>query len=269
MRILLLFMTILYLPITQAQTHNIHVQIESCNVAMTGTLGMQNDVLTIQPLTPNKTYVIDAQQQLSVDGQAIALTTEQQALLDSYYFNIKSAIPMGVEMAAQGLELANTAVNEIFGELLGPDDEMIVKLNELIAQIKDGVAASIYAPDGSIYIDPDQTQQREWLDPQWQTEFDAVIEETIEKYMWKIIVALGKAMLMGNETGLFGNMDPDAISHMIERKLAGNAKALGENSAIFCDIIEAAHDSENALIKTVPEFAGYNFVEFSTVKPQS
>jgi len=266
--IALLFTVAVLTPTVQANTS---MHIEGCDMSMRGTLGMQNDILTIRPSSNNKTYVIDAEQNLSVDGQIMALNQEQQAVIESYYYNVRSAIPMGVEMAAQGLELANIAVNEVFTQLLGPEDDMIIKLNELIAQIKTKVESSIYAPDGSIYIDPNASNQDDWTDPQWQAEFDAALEETVQDFMGKILIAMGKAMLFGDGETLFEDFNPDALGQVIEEKMEANGNVLAETSTMFCEIVRAAEENETRLAALIPEYADYNFitVEANTEKLQA
>ena len=255
--IALLWSVVLLATPVQANTS---MHIEGCEMAMRGTLGMQNDILTIRPATDSKTYVIDAEQNLSIDGKAVPLNQEQQAVIESYYYNVRSAIPMGVEMAAQGLELANIAVNEVFTQLLGPQDDMVVKLNELIAQIKTKVESSIYAPDGSIFIDPNASNQDDWTDPQWHAEFDAVLEETIQDFMGTILIAMGKALLFGDGEPLFEDFNPDALGQVIEEKMAANGNALAETSTVFCEIVRAAEANETSLATLIPEYADYNFI---------
>lgn len=81
-----------------ANNNGINVQVDSCSMDLNGTLGFQNEVLTLT--TPELTVVIDEKQNLSVNEQSVPLNKQQRAAVESYYYNLKAAIPIGVEFAA-------------------------------------------------------------------------------------------------------------------------------------------------------------------------
>lgn len=241
-----------------AQANGINVEIEQCKMDLAGTLGFQHDVLTLT--SPEQTLVIDAQQQLTVDGTVLPLTPAQRAAVESYYYNIKAAIPIGVEFAAQGLEIANLAVNEVFAELLGPDDELIVKMNELMTNLSGTVQNSIYAPDGSIFIDPKQDSANEWASPEWEAEFADALKTAITDSMGRLFLIIGKEMLFGDGEMQADFFNPDALGQRVTDKIGLHASQFGESAELLCDIIRSADEAEVIVAQRIPELAQLNMI---------
>ena len=241
-----------------AQANGINVEIEQCKMDLAGTLGFQHDVLTLT--SPEQTLVIDAQQQLTVDGTVLPLTPSQRAAVESYYYNIKAAIPIGVEFAAQGLEIANLAVNEVFAELLGPDDELIVKMNELMTNLSGTVQNSIYAPDGSIFIDPKQDSANEWASPEWEAEFADALKTAITDSMGRLFLIIGKEMLFGDGEMQADFFNPDALGQRVTDKIGLHASQFGESAELLCDIIRSADEAEVIVAHRIPELAQLNMI---------
>ena len=241
-----------------AQANGINVEIEQCKMDLAGTLGFQHDVLTLS--SPQQTLVIDAQQQLTVDGTVLTLTPRQRAAVESYYYNIKAAIPIGVEFAAQGLEVANLAVNEVFAELLGPDDELIIKMNELMTNISGTVKSSIYAPDGSIYIDSQQDSANQWASPEWEAEFSDALKSAISDAMGRLFLGLGSEMLFGDGDMQADFFNPDAFGQRVTDKIGMHASEFGESAELLCDIIRSADAAEVIVAQRIPELAQLNMI---------
>lgn len=244
-----------------AQANGINVEIEQCKMDLAGTLGFQHDVLTLT--SPEQTIVIDAQQQLTVDGTVLPLTPSQRAAVESYYFNIKAAIPIGVEFAAQGLEIANLAVNEVFAELLGPDDELIVKMNELMTKLSGTVQNSIYAPDGSIFIDPEQNSANEWASPEWEAEFAETLKTAITDSMGRLFLIIGKEMLFGDGEMQADFFNPDALGQRVTDKIGLHASQFGESAELLCDIIRSADEAEVIVAQRIQKLAQLNMITVS------
>ena len=134
------------------EASSFHIEMSQCDVSMQGTLGIENGVMTVTT-EQRQALTIDAEQNVKIDGTKLALTASEKALAEQYYYNINAAVPMGIEIAAQGLELSNVAINDILSPLLGEDDEMIIKLNELlVVSLKD--YKTIYDPQGNLSIAP-------------------------------------------------------------------------------------------------------------------
>jgi hypothetical protein len=241
-----------------AQANGINVDIEQCKMDLAGTLGFQHDVLTLS--SAQQTLVIDAQQQLTVDGTVLTLTPEQRSAVESYYYNIKAAIPIGVEFAAQGLEIANLAVNEVFAELLGPDDELIIKMNELMTNLSGTVQNSIYAPDGSIYIDPQQDSANQWASPEWEAEFADALKSAISDSMGRLFLALGSEMLFGDGDMQADFFNPDALGQRVTDTIGMHASQFGESAELLCDIIRSADAAEVIVAQRIPELAQLNMI---------
>lgn len=253
----LLFSLMTIFP-THANNEGINVQIDSCSMELNGTLGFQNEVLTLT--SSDLTLVMDNHQNLKINDEPIDLNIEQRAAVESYYYNLKASIPIGVEFAAQGLEVTNLAINQVLAELLGPDDELITKMNELINTIEINLKRNIYAPDGSIFIDPESNTSDNWTSPEWETEFSEAIQHAITESMGRLFMAIGKEMLFGDGEGMSDLFNPDALNSRMEQKLSMHAMALGESAELLCEVLHSAEAAEQQLAQRIPKLANLNMI---------
>lgn len=245
---------------TSTLASNIQIDMSQCEVNMHGTLGIENGVMTVTT-TKGQTLTLDAEQQLSVDGKEMLLTASQQSLAEQYYYNINAAIPMGIEIAAQGLELSNVAVNDILSPLLGEDDDMIIKLNELLTGVAQGLQNDIYDAQGNLSIAPNMSGGN-WFSPEWEKDFERVLTDTIEQNMGRLMIAIGTELLFGE--GDFGleAFDPDALAQRVGDKMAHHGTQISEAMVTFCAIVEAADQAETDLANSIEVLNSFDVIQY-------
>ncbi len=257
---LLCSLLVFWTPNTIANT-NTHFATSQCDIQVRGSMAFTDEIMTITD-TRGDTLRIDANQQVEFNDEPLTLSPAQRILFEQYYYNIKAAIPMGVEMAAQGLELANVAVNDILSQLLGADDPMIIKLNELLMGIAVGLQNDIYDAEGNLSLAPQSPTNQNWFSPEWQTAFNQTLSDTIEENMGRLLLAIGSELLFGDGELGFGALDPDALAMQVEQKIAVHADELGRAAMTLCDIVAAAETAETELSQSLPELAKWNFVHY-------
>ena len=104
----------------QALAHDKNFQTNSCDMELDGHIQYYQGDLTVT-MDNGSVMSIDAQHNMTVNGEAVSLNREQKKWVGEYYDNIDMAIPMTLNIASEGLEIANVAVTEVFTELLGGD----------------------------------------------------------------------------------------------------------------------------------------------------
>ena len=255
-----LCISVLTLFSVTSKASDMHIEMSQCDVSMQGTLGIESGVMTV---TTEKGQIlsIDADQHVTLDGQAIALTSSQRALAEQYYYNINAAIPMGIEIAAQGLELSNVAINDILSPLLGEDDAMVIKLNELLTGIAKGLQNDIYDAQGNLSIAPNMTGAT-WFTPEWEQDFERVLTDTIEQNMGRLLLAIGSELLFGE--GDFGleAFDPDALAQRVGDKMAHHGTQISEAMITFCSIVETADQAETELANSVDALNTFDVIQY-------
>ena len=124
---------------------------------------------------------------MQLDGQ-------QQMWVSDYYTHIDSAIPMTLELAKDGLEIANVAVSEVFGELLG-DDDLDDEFRDMFTSLSHELDTAFYDNQGNIRIDSDNFGESGWFGDTWESEFEQQLESLITQSMGKILISVGTQML--------------------------------------------------------------------------
>ncbi|HAU25947.1 MAG TPA: hypothetical protein DCW49_01015, partial [Alteromonas australica] len=114
-----------------------------CDIELSGHIQYQPGFLTVE-MEDGGTLTIDAAHTLTINHEPISLNGEQQKWVGQYYDNIDMAIPMTLSIASEGLDLANVAVTEVFGELLGEDNGLTQDFGELFTSLEEKLAHSFY-----------------------------------------------------------------------------------------------------------------------------
>ena len=242
------------------EASSFHIEMSQCDVSMQGTLGIENGVMTVTT-EQRQALTIDAEQNVKIDGTKLALTASEKALAEQYYYNINAAVPMGIEIAAQGLELSNVAINDILSPLLGEEDEMIIKLNELLSGIAEGLQNDIYDPQGNLSIAPNMNGAN-WFTPEWEQDFERVLSDTIEQNMGRLMLAIGAELLFGE--GNFGleAFDPDTLAQRVGDKMAHHGTQISEAMVTFCAIVEAADQAETELAGNIESLNDFDVIQY-------
>ena len=135
----------------QAMAHDTHFQNDSCDVELDGHIQYYQGDLTVK-MDSGNVVKIDQYYNLTLNGQAIALDSEQQRWVTEYYDSIDMAIPMTLTIASEGLKIANVAVSEVFTELLG-DNTMNDDFQALFTSLETKLSTSFYDDAGNVRVD--------------------------------------------------------------------------------------------------------------------
>ena len=176
-----------------AFAHDSSFQNNSCDMELDGHIQYYQGDLTVQ-MDNGLVMTIDSHHNMTIDGESVSLDSEQQRWVSEYYNNIDIAIPMTLNIASEGLQIANVAVTEVFTELLG-GDQMGDDFRELFDSLETKLNTSFYDDAGNIRVDSTKFDEPGWFDESWEQEFEAQIESLISESMGRILIAVGTQML--------------------------------------------------------------------------
>jgi hypothetical protein len=225
---------------------------EHCDIQLNGNLKFENNVLTVL-LKDGREAQFIARGTVSIDGNTLPLSREQTHQAQTYYANIQDSIPTTIEIAKEAVSIANTAVVEVFGELLGHDDGLTQEFGHFFDDINYDINNQFYAADGTIFVDTTGFEEGEWVDQGWEQQFEQKIESLIAKSMGKILIAVGSEMLWGDgDADEFGKR-MENFGEELEQRLAGSTARISEQANALCKTLEYADIAENKLADKVEQ----------------
>ncbi|MDY6977505.1 MAG: DUF2884 family protein [Pseudomonadota bacterium] len=242
-----------------AFAHDTSFQNNSCDMELDGHIQYYQGDLTVQ-MHNGSVMTIDAQHNMTINGESVSLDREQQRWVSEYYNNIDIAIPMTLTIASEGLQIANVAVTEVFTELLG-GDQMGDDFNELFNSLETKLNTSFYDDVGNIRVDSTKFDEPGWFDESWEQEFETQIESLISESMGRILIAVGTQMLWeGGDMSEF-EQKMERWGEDLEYRLESQAASLEEKGEALCKVLKKADYAEGKMQASISGLDDLNLLD--------
>ena len=242
-----------------AFAHDTSFQNNSCDMELDGHIQYYQGDLTVQ-MDNGSVMTIDAQHNMTINGESVSLDREQQRWVSEYYNNIDIAIPMTLTIASEGLQIANVAVTEVFTELLG-GDQMSDDFNELFNSLETKLNTSFYDDAGNIRVDSTKFDEPGWFDESWEQEFETQIESLISESMGRILIAVGTQMLWeGGDMSEF-EQKMERWGEDLEYRLESQAASLEEKGDALCKVLKKADYAEGKMQASISGLDDLNLLD--------
>lgn len=241
---------------------NAHAEFNNdhCDVELDGNIQYYKGLLTVD-MNNGSTMTITEDYALSINGESVSLDREQQRWVEDYYNQIDTAIPMTLNIAAEGLEIASTAVGEVFGELLGADDEMVMEFDALFTGLSEEMQTRFYDAQGNIRVDSREFNQPGWFDDAWADEFEERIESLVSQSVGRIMVAIGTEMMFGDGDMAAFEQKMERFGEGIEDRVEAQAEALEGKASELCTVLAKADYAENQMQQHINGLDGLNLLD--------
>ena len=234
-------------------------QYNECDMQVHGSLQYNHGELTITTDDGEKVH-ITPDYQLYIDGQSVSLNDEQQRWVADYHHSIETAIPMTVEIAKDGIQIASYAVTEVFSELLGADNSLSADFDDLFADLSVQIDERFNASNNSYTFDG-TGMEGDWFDESWDESFDERVEALVERSMGHILMAIGSQMIFGDGDGdAFANR-MENMGEMIEAQVEDRASELEYKAEELCTILAKADYAETRMQKHIPGLNSLDLLE--------
>ncbi|MGE6419115.1 DUF2884 family protein [Alteromonas macleodii] len=242
-----------------AFAHDSSFQNNSCDMELDGHIQYYQGDLTVQ-MDNGSVMTIDSHHNMTINGESVSLDSEQQRWVSEYYNNIDIAIPMTLNIASEGLQIANVAVTEVFTELLG-GDQMGDDFRELFDSLETKLNTSFYDDAGNIRVDSTKFDEPGWFDESWEQEFEAQIESLISESMGRILIAVGTQMLWeGGDMSEF-EQKMERWGEDLEHRLESQAAALEEKGDALCEVLKKADYAEGKMQASISGLDDLNLLD--------
>lgn len=231
----------------------------NCDINFDGEISLVDNVLTVTTENRDK-IVIDPQHNLSVNGESLTLTSEQQTWVTEYYEGIHSSVPKVAEIAVDGIALATDAIHHVFVELLDADSSAVQDLTYKLDELNQQIQYNFYAEDGSIHLNSTDFENGNLFGADWEEEFEESVEELVMSSMGQIMIAIGTEMMFsGGDTDAFEQRMEDFAAN-IEEKVEFRGEQLEEKAEALCVALVDVNEAENKLQSSVPELSGLDIL---------
>lgn len=211
----------------------------------------------------NKTlFQIQQNGALSVNGQPVALTVEQQQISAQYAEGLRKVVPDAVDVALEAIDVASTGVNTALTALFGENSDIENKVNGIIDKARDKIDQSMDRNGQQYTIAPHSFDD---LENTFGKEFEEEIEEVAMSSMGSVFSLLSDAMSSGTGTfeqrmEAFGKK-MEAMSEDLEQTLQAQSEVLKDKAESLCYQLKDIDKLETELQQSVPQFAAYDLLD--------
>ncbi|MDO6692167.1 YggN family protein [Aliiglaciecola sp. 3_MG-2023] len=230
-----------------------------CDVSMDGQVSLMNNILTVTT-EDNDIIKIDAGETLFVNGKRMDINKNQERWVAEYYNGIYDAVPVAADLALDGVAIANVAVSEVLGNLLGSESNAVEKIQSKLDDVKQKIEHNFYAEDGSIHLDSADFSDGEFFGAKWEQEFEDTVEEVVTASIGHLMIALGTELIFGDGDTNDFDQRMDNFGQNIEQKIEARADKLEQKADAFCMRLAKIDNAENKLQNSMGELSGLNLI---------
>lgn len=237
---------------------NISFSGDSCEVEF------QNDV-RIKPseleifTADNHTMVFADNGKLMIDGQMLALNSQQRQAINDYSDSLRSQLPEVANIALDGVKIAGVAVEEVANafNISGLDS-----INELMGDIQLEVENTFYQQGAFVMGQQSFSEFGENFENHFDEQIESAVQSAMMQSMGSILMAIGSEL-----TGSGGDMQAfeqrmENMGAQIEEKVELQANQLEKRADALCGNFSTIAAQEQQLVKLVPELKGYQLFSY-------
>ena len=254
--------TLLISSLLLATTFSTHATVElnsQCNITLDGNLHIQDEKITINT-KEHDTIVIDKQNNISVNDKPLSLNTSQQKHVTDYANAINSAVPLTVEIAGDGVAIANDAITQVLGGLFGEDDDIVTETQELVSDLHNHINSHFHDESGAFVITGSDISSDGWANSQWEENFENKVEDILSQALGKLTLKLGTLFISGDKEASETLSKLENFETNMEAAIEKKADLLEEKSVALCELLKQADIAENHLQSTSVDLANLNIL---------
>lgn len=229
----------------------------SCNVNLTNSVKVTPTFIQIldndKPL-----YKITSDSKLYAQGQLVHLNREQQEIIKEYRELIQELAPEIAHLISQGLDIAKEAMNTVFTELFGDDEQFKPRIDAIIKKFEQRISPMINDAKGEYFLSSELSNQDT---DSLAKEIEKEVENIVMESSGHILMFIGKMLLKGEEgiKGLEEKMDAFGESmnlrgHNLEKSAEG-----------MCDKMKALDQLETEMQNKIPQISAFDLLDTEVI----
>jgi len=208
---------------------------------------------------------INGENQLFVEGREVELNQKQQQLINQFSLGIRNQVPEIVSITIEGVDIGLKAVNKAIGSLTGENSASQQKVQIKFDELKSRIRTRFNQSANNYYIAPQDFAD---FDDIFTGEFEQEIEEIISDSIGTILLAVGEAMINGNNNNghseqRLSTFDDrmKAMGKDLELEISASANALEKKTEKFCLKLTQLDDIEDEIQHSIKPLSQFNLIE--------
>jgi hypothetical protein len=220
-----------------------------CNIELQHDIRVNNQSMGVTD--HGKTlYEIRQGGHLSIDGKAVNLSSQQQALTEEYAGEIAALALRWITMVSEALALTESSLEMALGDAFGPESQASVKTTVAMAQARENFERKAM-PEKDEY----RLFAEEYNDLEGTLEDD--IEDSFNSAMGAVFSEIGRSLTSG-EGSFMQKIDAFGVHMKRMGETMGNAgKILEETGEELCVSAKGIQLLEREIAKEIPKLAEY------------
>lgn len=223
------------------------VYAQSCPVDVPNPIHIDNGNVSVYQAGKPK-LVIDANDNLFVNGQQVDLNSMQKKAIALYSENMQTYLPQMAGLAQEGTGLALAVLNDISSSF--DSKEAFNKLQTLINQLSAQAQQKFYNNKGEFVMPADVFNN---IDTTWKTEFESALQQVTVESMSSVLAALAAEMKDGNID--FSQMQTKLLQlkTQISDTVTEHSSEMQTKANGLCESIEGLAKQEQQLQQIIPQ----------------
>ena len=194
-------------------------------------------------------------------GEKPVLDSSSRAAIVTYQKSIRATVPQVRDIALEALAMAQQITSQVLTELLGLRDDEVAGLQQILQTARDDITEHF---DSEIvrYGSPKSNNWEGFspLNDHFDQNFDAVIEEVVDKAKFHILGSLMREVFSRDgDLESFGKR-MDAMGEQIEASTDTLAKNIEGKAEQLCESFGIITQQERTVIDLVPGFENYRLL---------
>ncbi len=222
-----------------------------CRIDINNEVHLDGQSLEIHQTSGDKA-VVDQNNNLFIKGQQVELDSEQKVAIAGYREQMNATIPKAKQLASDGLELANTIIDDLAASLDSPGafDNVKASIKTFFADVE-----SRYYKDGDFIL---PAESFESMTQSWTEDLAKAQEIFNKEFFTSAFEALSNKMNQEGGLNLTALSESMAkLSGQIEQRIAEHSKEVEKRAEELCDSLDEMAEQEQDVLKKIPELKDY------------
>jgi len=202
-------------------------------------------------------YKIVDGKNLYVNNETIALTKDQQIIVQKYDEKIRQLIPQVKRVAIDGVDLAVDGINLAFNGLLGEGNSVAADLTNELKSIRKQVVSNLSIEKG-VSIGVEGLESEELLGKDFDQRIEKAVEKAVINSMGSIMIAIGQQMMSSGGDGENFDTRMENFSNTIEQEMTIRTAKIEEKAQALCVNIATVDALEEQLKAEIKSLASTN-----------
>ncbi|PAY02638.1 hypothetical protein CKO50_03840 [Pseudoalteromonas sp. HM-SA03] len=240
------------------EKNNITFSGDNCEVEFQNDVRITPDNLVITT-AKNKTAEINNLGELTLNGERIALNTQQKTMLTQYGDELRGRLPQVADIAFEGIKLAGVALNEVAHTF---NLTSLDSIHAVIDDLETEVQNTFYQQGAFVMGKQTFDEFGQNFDNQFEEKIETAVQGAMMQSIGSLLVAIGNEMSDANGDMSSFEQRMENFATQIETKVEQQAESIEKKADALCGDFEQIAKNEAIVAKSIPAMSEYQLFKF-------